>query len=796
MFEHKKINKLEDFFVGLNMRQEKAVYIYRIEEYNEEVSKFLKRYYDIALKTGVVIENGISNPTEHNLEYYKEMLGTEFQMNIDFFKSQLQKWLPRMNQYQNATVADAIYEELMTLKKLGKNDNMLKNAYIKFMCWLYYKFERVVNRLGEGELPKVLYEGNISKHELQFLSILGKAGCDIVMVFKDKGQAYQKVDYQGSYSEKFLVENSQQFPDSFSFNMLKGQVANEPTTKAPRVNFARANAPQANVPQVNAPQANAPQANAPQANAPRPNIFGGEPVVHNCTNAWIQGKGLEDILTPISSRGNDLKFYYNAFIRINGVEDKLTYQNEMLMFQQELKSNNRNVCVVEKTIEIPSVSEISAIKRGNYKDINMMIFEISKNINFPSNLDLQQSMIYAFNEVMYEEAKNPEMNLNKLMNKAVYILCWLKRYGDILFKNWERARLGCFIYLGGCKNETESIFVKFLAKLPVDVLILVPNRNERCVLEDKMLYEINFEDSMVLETFPKPGQPVTMGTAAYQAERSLDNILYQDTGLYRQNQFKKAQTINLRTMYEEIAILWDEELKYRPGFGTVNDVVNLPTLCAKVSGVKNRNLDEYWESVDKLVTDDTMLVYGPSVITSTTPNPMKAHAAEFLKNGKLQINKIKSHPLFKYRVIREDMQDFMLERLQQLIDQKIIKGTFENGTEYTIVSVALNLNQDVIRRVQSFDFTKKNPKILYINATEKAISLEDSIVVAYLNSIGFDVVFFVPTGYQSVEGFFNKNIFEEHQIGEFMYGVDVPPLGGDGGGGFLASLADKLFRRG
>ena len=35
------------------------------------------------------------------------------------------------------------------MQRAGKTEGMLKNAYIKFMCWLYYKFERIVNLLGE-----------------------------------------------------------------------------------------------------------------------------------------------------------------------------------------------------------------------------------------------------------------------------------------------------------------------------------------------------------------------------------------------------------------------------------------------------------------------------------------------------------------------------------------------------------------------------------------------------------------------------------------------------------------------
>lgn len=44
--------------------------------------------------------------------------------------------------------------------------------------------------------------------------------------------------------------------------------------------------------------------------------------------------------------------------------------------------------------------------------------------------------------------------------------------------------------------------------------------------------------------------------------------------------------------------------------------------------------------------------------------------------------------------------------------------------------------------IQKFDFTKKNPKLIYINTTETVISLEDSILTAFLSLLGFDVVFF------------------------------------------------------
>lgn len=105
MLEHKKIQNLSDYFVELNSRREKGVYFYRINGYSEEVGEFIKKYYDTARRTGVVIEGKIPNPDEGNLAYYNEIMGMDFQMSMDFIHVSLRKWLPRMNEFQRQNVA-------------------------------------------------------------------------------------------------------------------------------------------------------------------------------------------------------------------------------------------------------------------------------------------------------------------------------------------------------------------------------------------------------------------------------------------------------------------------------------------------------------------------------------------------------------------------------------------------------------------------------------------------------------------------------------------------------------------
>lgn len=756
MLEHKQIQGLNDYFIELDGRRERGVYFYRINGYSAEIQTFVQRYYEAARLSGVVIEGKIPNPDEKNLAYYDEIMGKDFQMSMGFLTAGLKKWLPRMNDQQRESVAISMYDTLAAMRKEGKNENMLKNAYIKFMCWFYYKFERIVNKLGDNNLPKILYEGTVSNYELKILTLLSNAGCDVVLLQYNGDQGYLNLDPNSKLSCCFNMQGMTSFPEGFDLKWIRQQ----------------------QVQQMN-----------------RERLYGSKPQSLNCTNAWITGKGLEDIKKSTQLRGNDPNLFYNCFIRINGVEDKLNYHNELYQFQLELKNNKRKLVIVEHTIAVPTMEEINSINRKNYVTQDQMLMDLARNIQYTANMELQRLMNKAFLDVLLEEAELSGMNMNKLTNRAVYVLCWLKRYQSQLFSNYKLPDISCFVYLGGCKNDNEALFLRFLARLPTDVVILNPNLNVKCCLQDKNLYEINYTESLEVVRFPMENAQLQMGTAAYHAERELDTIMYQDSGMYRNYQYAKANAVTLQTMYEEIALLWKEELKYRPNFSTTENIVNMPVIFAKVSGVKDGAVTQYWKGIKSLMTEETLVVKNVPYINPMNPNPWKAHATEFYKNRRLQREKIKQHPNFPYSILREDIQNYILDKLQLLIENNTIKGTHENGTEYTIVSTVLNLNKDVVRLIQKFDFTKKNPKLIYFNTTETMISLEDSIMVAFLNLIGFDVVFFVPTGYQNVEKYFNYAVMEEHQIGDYVYDLRIPDFGAVSSN-TRPSWREKIFKRG
>lgn len=756
MLKKTETENLNDYFIDLEKRKEKGVYFYRINGYNRQIHDFLYRYYEQARLNGVIIEGKLQNPDNNNLAYYNEIMGSSFYAEESFIEKSLEKWLPRMTASQVKNVALSIYNTLMDLRKKGKNDNMLKNAYIKFMCWLYYKFERIVNHLGDEKLPKILYEGSIGIYELLLMDVLSKAGCDIVILQRGGEEEYLKADDSSSLSYEFKLPQMTAFPENSVLKQIGEEI---------------------------------------RENVQKERLYGGKPKFINCTNAWLGEDIFDDIEKMPSARGNDDRFFYNVFCRITGVEDKLTYQNELYKLYMELKNAKRKTVVVDNVIDVPTVEEIKLIKRNNYTSIGRMIWDLSLNIDFSYNAELNQIIKKAFVDILNEEGRNKDENINRLTNKAVYILCWIKRYYPMLFSNWKMPEIAVFFYMGGCKNKNEALFCKFLSRLPVDVVIFNPNLNQKCCLEDDLLYEIHNDFSMAVDKYPQENAELRVETAAYQAERELDDLMYKDSGIYRNQQYTKANAVVLKTAYEEIPVWWNEELKYRPNFSTVDDVVNMPVMFSKISGVKNGSLPIYWAGIKELITDDTTVIKKVPSISSISPNPLKQFATEFYRNGRLQKTKIKQHKAYKYGFLREAMQDYILEKLQFLIDQRIIKGTFENGTEYTIVSVALNLDKDILRQIQKFDFTKKNPKLIYIITGENVLSLEDSIYAAFLNIIGFDVLFFVPTGYQSVEKYFNSNIIEEHQTGEYMYDLHIPDFD-KVSSNVRPSWRDKIFKRG
>ncbi len=575
-FKHMKIQSLDDFFVPLSGRSEKGIYFYRFNKTSNKIDEFIYKYYNAARKSGVVIDGKIGNPTESNLSYYQEIMGMDFQMSMGFISDSLKKWLPRMRAIQRENIAGAIYDVLDGLRRSGKNENMLKNAYIKFMCWLYYKFEGVVEQMNGENIPKIFFVGDIVGYEFMLINILADAGCDVVFVQPHGDVSYLKVDENLERSFEYVGENGaaeqnmvREFAADFSIKSMlenhdfKAQRENGQGTVNSQAEVQRAKSQgtiklqsggqetkshgmggsQVDVQNIQRQESGSPQSEVQSTkslqNKRSLNIKvqsaeagsinsvtdrgGSQPKIsykvstRNCTNVWIEGNGLDDFLQPAGVRkdrfrklyenerrtekvnnvenvqnlhnirntekvnnienarnlhnirniennlGNGLfsadsvkewgvgkdKIFFNCYVRINGVWDKLTYENELYQFYLSLKAMKRNVVVISELIPKPDVDEIAKIRRGNYRDVFQLVKGLELNINFTENPIVSEFLINSFEDTVYGEADRlgTGANINKILNKAVYLLCFINRYQTQLFKNFSYDNIPCFIYM-------------------------------------------------------------------------------------------------------------------------------------------------------------------------------------------------------------------------------------------------------------------------------------------------------------------------------------------------------------
>ena len=747
MYDRIDAKNINDMLQPLSRRPAKGVYFARVCGWRDGLAADLWACHEAAQKKGVILEEPITNPNERQLSHLSKVLGDTFEPNEPFIAAALSRWAPGMKPERRQEYARALLDELERLRRQGKPETVIKNVYFKLMCWLVYKFERVISELGDDDPPRVLYEcSRITAHELIQLRLLNRMGADILLLETEGDAAYLKQDPQSKCSQ-ILVPEGKPFPNGFGLKQLRKDMQPKP---------------------------------APKPEPPKP-------ARDACTNAWLKAPDYTEILTPIANRGDDPKLFYNAFIRVKGVADKQTYLNDLFQFYKQLEGTERKIVVVDDGLKKPDPEEIAKIRRHNYQSPEELIADLSTNL--PGTGELRKHLRWAFSEVM-KQAHSEQPKLNLLLNAAVYLLCWVQRYHAALFKDWREGDMPAFILMGGCQSAHDSRYVRFLSLLPVDVLIFAPDLNRPCALSDARLVEQTGVESMPVPKFPKDGATIQIQTGASAAEDDLTGTLYTGSGLYRDRQFSRAEAVTLKTTYDELFLLWNEELKYRDGFGIVNDTVTMPVLYAKISGVEKGKVDAYWQKLKTLVDKDTFFARNMPMIAPGTPNPMQPLAVSVLRGGHINRAALQSHKQYPFGILRTELQNHILDKLDLMLERRLIKGTFENGTEYAVVATVLNMDKALVQMLQSFDFTKKNPKLVCVSTDDRGASLEDAILITFLNLAGFDIALFVPTGYQSVERYLNDSLPVEHQAGEYLYDLTVPDLDAKGW-----SWLDNLFKR-
>lgn len=267
-------------------------------------------------------------------------------------------------------------------------------------------------------------------------------------------------------------------------------------------------------------------------------------------------------------------------------------------------------------------------------------------------------------------------------------------------------------------------------------------------------------------------------SVGYKAKKELEKIIYEDSGIYRFKQYKKANSLQLLTAYDEIKIFWDQEIKYRLGFSVENDMVNMPVIFAKVNGMqaKKRFIDRYryWKEVKEFMTENAIIYKNSISIRTGFFEKFKIALQGFLNKGKLNLEKFRFSKFFKYYSLPNYLREHILDKVKYIIDNDILKNNISKNIDLDILAIASKLPYSVIKKLNEFDFTKRNPKVIFITTKNRLLTASEVIYLVLLYYIGFDVLIFAPNGISNIEYLLNKNIIQVHELGEYDGNTKIP----------------------
>lgn len=824
MFPRCPAKRPDDLLLPPAQRPVRGACFLRLPLWSDALEEAAWKCHEAARTNGVILPQGIANPESSHLLYYRERMGDGIHEDAAGLAADLEKWIPELAPERRQDLAVSIGDLLAEQARQGKPESARRSLAVKLMCWLYYGFRSVAGKLGREPFPLVFCVAeSLSAHALIFLRLLSGIGADVLLLEPAGDAAYLALDPENAWSDPCAADDAKPFPAGFSLREMQRRHAPKPApapvptptpTPAPAP-AARPALPQFTVgarpgvqtsparPGVPAvPELKISTRPAPAASASKPRLHPEEneimkrlrePAHRLCVNAWMQEPGVRNLLTPANRRSEDDGLFCTALIRVSGVRDKLTYPQELYNLYRDLTAAGRTVRIEDGGPEEPAPEAISRIhRRPAYRSATELIVDLAMNLPQSGEQELTRFSQRAFAETMMEEDLRIS-DLRQLRNEAVELLAWIQSAQPRLFGSWRGQEIPVYILMGHCRGTRECLALRWLSKMPADVLILAPDLGKPCAFRAPELLDLKRDESLAEFAFPRDPSGIAMRTVASHASDEIGAVLG-ESGFYHSHQFGRANALVLQTTRDEIFQYWDLDLSYRPSFSAENGTVGMPVLWARINGVDAKDELAYWQQVSSLLgKPDIVLLRSFPSVKPLDARQRTALAQRCLRNGRILEDALMSDRDYPYSRLRREIQRHILEKAQLMLDQRLIQGTFVNGTEYTVVSTVLSLPPQMQQLLQSFDFTRRNPKVVCVHNGDSQATLEDAILLTFLSLAGFDIVLFAPTGYQAVENFLAGRLPVVHEAGPYHFDYKVPDFSTlPKKGGLLGALKRKL----
>ena len=503
----------------------------------------------------------------------------------------------------------------------------------------------------------------------------------------------------------------------------------------------------------------------------------------------------------LMSRGNHFKpeelipVYFIGLIGAPTEEDEqANFHNMLYNLREDLIKCPKLLIYTEHELKSPTPDELSIFDGINTSSDEALLNGLCGLINIKGD-EVRTKLAKDTLPVMLRNLSGEAM-----LEMAKPLIVWLNRcLNSDTYKN-NHFEIPLLMYYGNIVPATVN-FLHFMSRIGIDVVYICSNLSalstvKRNNFEGRMQI---FEQPCSVPVTPYPDKPVKakLATVAYNASKELDQLLYNGSSIFRDFQFSDMQSLTLKTTYDEINVLWHQPSKYRTGFGASETKVTVPNIFAKISGVKDGDIGDYWDNIKWQLSPNTRVIVKSPSYKKYAETQLGVYKPYY--NGEqILIEQLKNSPLNKYNYLSDHLQLLIFNKMQEAVDSGFLKLD-PSELMPMVLYVGTNLDREVLKLMQKYDFTKDIPKLIIIDVIEDTFSKVECIQLVLYNLLGIDILIYTPTGYRNIETFVSEMAFETHTLNEFVYNAHIPRFKipdsipePKGEGGFFS----KLFKKG
>ena len=329
----------------------------------------------------------------------------------------------------------------------------------------------------------------------------------------------------------------------------------------------------------------------------------------------------------------------------------------------------------------------------------------------------------------------------------------------------------CFYY--GNISRRETYFLILLHLMTFDVIVINPLKDEYWDLTDtdhlseKITYSMIQEIRTLNERIANATLIQADESLTLHFEHQMDAEIYNNSGLYKAWQLRgyHVKQLLIRGNMIDISNNWNEPAKVRNGFDVKDKSVTIPHSFTVIDGITMDN-SEYKSFVTGCTSSPECFtaVQKQDLLTNhMTENDSMQLTFFQLGDGTIDTAQLKEASFYPFAPYNDATEQFILDKMNELIrNPKILKTEQLSKKEiFQLVSTILNISKPLQRMIDNFDFSAQIPKLVYFLEDDKELDNDSSIILAYLNSIGFDIVVLSPAGTAGLETYLDEVYFDD-----------------------------------